>query len=103
MGALPILLMTFAIPFGGIMADFIRKKGTMSTTNVRKLFNCLGYGIEALVFLMVAQATTAVSASFTHIESFILSFINSFFIAKCCVGFGSWTIFHRFRNVRLLC
>ena len=40
------------------MADYIRKRGILPTTNVRKLFNCGGFGMEALFFLVVAHATT---------------------------------------------
>lgn len=33
--ALPHLIMTTIVPFGGILADHLRKSGTMTTTNVR--------------------------------------------------------------------
>ncbi|CAK9810748.1 Vesicular glutamate transporter 1 [Anthophora quadrimaculata] len=56
-GALPHLLMTIIVPCGGLLADHIRKRGILSTTNVRKLFNCGGFGMEALFFLVVANAT----------------------------------------------
>ena len=45
------------VPCGGLLADHIRKRGILSTTNVRKLFNCGGFGMEALFFLVVAHAT----------------------------------------------
>lgn len=57
-GALPHLLMTIIVPCGGIFADWLRKTGRMTTTNVRKLFNCGGFGMEALFFLVVAHAKT---------------------------------------------
>jgi MFS transporter, ACS family, solute carrier family 17 (sodium-dependent inorganic phosphate cotransporter), member 6/7/8 len=60
LGALPHLLMTVIVPSGGILADYLRKKSIMSTTNVRKLFNCGGFGFEALFFLFVAHADTGV-------------------------------------------
>lgn len=63
-GALPHLIMTVIVPFGGMLADRIRKSGLMSTTNVRKMFNCGGFGMEGVFFLIVASATTAVSISF---------------------------------------
>lgn len=53
--------MTIIVPFGGMLADHIRKSGLMSTTNVRKVFNCGGFGLEGLFFLIVASSTTAVS------------------------------------------
>jgi ACS family sodium-dependent inorganic phosphate cotransporter-like MFS transporter 6/7/8 len=46
------------VPCGGLLADHLRKRGIMSTTNVRKLFNCGGFGMEAIFFLVVANCTT---------------------------------------------
>lgn len=34
-GALPHLIMTVIVPFGGMLADHLRKNGIMTTTNVR--------------------------------------------------------------------
>lgn len=34
-GALPHLIMTVIVPFGGMLADHLRKSGKMTTTNVR--------------------------------------------------------------------
>ncbi|XP_015514889.1 vesicular glutamate transporter 1 [Neodiprion lecontei] len=56
-GALPHLLMTTIVPCGGLLADHLRKRGILSTTNVRKVFNCGGFGMEAVFFLVVAKAT----------------------------------------------
>lgn len=61
LGALPHLLMTIIVPFGGMLADHLRKSGILSTTAVRKIFNCGGFGLEGFFFLIVAHATTAVS------------------------------------------
>lgn len=33
--ALPHLIMTLIVPFGGVLADHLRKTGKMTTTNVR--------------------------------------------------------------------
>lgn len=63
MGALPHLLMTIIVPSGGLLADHVRKKGILSTTNVRKIFNCGGFGMEALFFLVVAYAQSATAAT----------------------------------------
>ncbi|XP_031624157.1 vesicular glutamate transporter 1 [Contarinia nasturtii] len=60
--ALPHLVMTMIVPFGGVLADHLRKTGAMSTTSVRKLFNCGGFGMEGLFFLVVARASTAKGA-----------------------------------------
>lgn len=61
-GALPHVIMTIIVPFGGLLADHLRKNGILSTTMVRKIFNCGGFGMEGLFFLVVAHATTAVSS-----------------------------------------
>jgi ACS family sodium-dependent inorganic phosphate cotransporter-like MFS transporter 6/7/8 len=55
--------MTLIVPLGGMLADHVRKKGILSTTNVRKLFNCGGFGMEAIFFLVVAYAQSAVTAT----------------------------------------
>lgn len=52
--------MTIIVPLGGLLADYVRRSGLLSTTNVRKLFNCGGFGLEALFFIVVAYAKTAV-------------------------------------------
>lgn len=52
--------MTIIVPFGGMLADHLRKNGIMTTTNVRKLFNCGGFGLEGLFFLFVAHADSGV-------------------------------------------
>jgi ACS family sodium-dependent inorganic phosphate cotransporter-like MFS transporter 6/7/8 len=57
MAALPHLVMTIIVPFGGQLADYLRRNEILSTTNVRKLFNCGGFGGEAL-FLLVVGFTT---------------------------------------------
>ncbi|XP_059478768.1 vesicular glutamate transporter 1 [Neocloeon triangulifer] len=62
-GALPHLLMAIIVPGGGLLADHVRKKGILTTTNVRKLFNCGGFGMEALFFLVVAYANSAAAAT----------------------------------------
>lgn len=48
------MLMTFVVPSGGILADHLRKKGILTTTQVRKIFNCGGFGLEATFFLIMA-------------------------------------------------
>ncbi|XP_019877984.2 vesicular glutamate transporter 1 [Aethina tumida] len=58
LGALPHLLMTIIVPSGGLLADRLRKKGILTTTQVRKLFNCGGFGMEATFFLIMAYSHT---------------------------------------------
>uniref|UniRef100_H2ZMF2 Major facilitator superfamily (MFS) profile domain-containing protein n=1 Tax=Ciona savignyi TaxID=51511 RepID=H2ZMF2_CIOSA len=42
LAAVPHLVMTIVVPFGGVLADYLRKKDILSTTNVRKVMNCGG-------------------------------------------------------------
>lgn len=56
MAALPHLLMTMVVPVGGILADHLRKNNILTTTQVRKVFNCGGFGMEAVFLLLVAAA-----------------------------------------------
>ncbi len=58
LGALPHLCMTFVVPFGGHLADYLRMSGKLSTTNVRKIFNCGGFGMEALFLILVGSTTS---------------------------------------------
>ncbi|XP_050696725.1 vesicular glutamate transporter 1-like [Eriocheir sinensis] len=63
--ALPHLVMTIVVPFGGQLADYLRRNKILSTTNVRKIFNCGGFGLEALFLLVVAftrNTTIAISS-----------------------------------------
>lgn len=63
LGALPHLLMTIIVPCGGMLADYVRKNGILTTTNVRKLFNCGGFGMEGFFFVIVAYSKSALSAN----------------------------------------
>ncbi|XP_042881996.1 vesicular glutamate transporter 1-like, partial [Penaeus japonicus] len=65
--ALPHLVMTIVVPFGGQLADYFRKNNILSTTNVRKVFNCGGFGMEAVFLLVVAftRDTTIAITSLT--------------------------------------
>ncbi|KAJ8931307.1 hypothetical protein NQ314_015809, partial [Rhamnusium bicolor] len=58
LGALPHFFMTVVVQTGGILADRLRKKGILTTTQVRKLFNCGGFGMEATFFLVMAYSNT---------------------------------------------
>jgi len=62
LAALPHLIMTIIVPLGGQLADFLRRKEILSTTNVRKVFNCGGFGGEALFLLVVAYARHRMTA-----------------------------------------
>ncbi|XP_053908374.1 vesicular glutamate transporter 1 isoform X1 [Cuculus canorus] len=65
LSALPHLVMTIVVPIGGQIADFLRSRGLMSTTNVRKMMNCGGFGMEASLLLVVGYSRSrAVAISF---------------------------------------
>ena len=55
--ALPHLVMAILVPIGGYIADYLRTRSIMSTTNVRKLFNCGGFGMEAFFILIMSWTT----------------------------------------------
>ena len=42
LSALPHLVMACIVPVGGFLADYLRRRGILSTTVVRKAFNCGG-------------------------------------------------------------
>lgn len=56
--------MTIVVPSGGILADHLRKKGILNTTQVRKIFNCGGFGMEATFFLIMAYCENSTPAIF---------------------------------------
>jgi MFS transporter, ACS family, solute carrier family 17 (sodium-dependent inorganic phosphate cotransporter), member 6/7/8 len=47
--------MSIIVPIGGHIADHLRRK-YLSTTVVRKIMNCGGFGLEAVFLLVVAFA-----------------------------------------------
>lgn len=59
--ALPHLTMSIIVPFGGQLADYLRKNH-MTTTSVRKIMNCGGFGLEAVFLLVVAFSKSAAVA-----------------------------------------
>lgn len=65
LGALPHLCMTFIVPIGGQLADYLRRSGTLSTTNVRKLFNCGGFASEAVFLIIVGMTNGTKMAIFS--------------------------------------
>ncbi|BFZ15917.1 hypothetical protein BsWGS_18955 [Bradybaena similaris] len=59
--ALPHLVMAIIVPVGGQLADFLRRR-TLTTTTVRKIFNCGGFGMEALFLLGVSLTSDTATA-----------------------------------------
>uniref|UniRef100_A0A8C1W4U0 Solute carrier family 17 member 6a n=1 Tax=Cyprinus carpio TaxID=7962 RepID=A0A8C1W4U0_CYPCA len=75
--ALPHLVMTIIVPIGGQLADFLRSKNILSTTTVRKIMNCGGFGMEATLLLVVG---------FSHSKGVAISFL------VLAVGFSGFAI-----------
>uniref|UniRef100_A0AAR5NZY5 Major facilitator superfamily (MFS) profile domain-containing protein n=1 Tax=Dendroctonus ponderosae TaxID=77166 RepID=A0AAR5NZY5_DENPD len=80
LGALPHFLMTLVVPAGGIMADRLRKKGILNTTQVRKLFNCGGFGLEATFFIAMAYSHTTLQGM-----TALTIVLNSVYYLKVCL------------------
>ncbi|KAI0988423.1 hypothetical protein GJ496_007139 [Pomphorhynchus laevis] len=57
LAALPHIAMTCVVPVAGQIADYLRSH-YFSTTVVRKIMNCGGFGMEAIFLLIVAYAKT---------------------------------------------
>ncbi|XP_043120009.1 vesicular glutamate transporter 3 [Puntigrus tetrazona] len=65
LSAVPHMVMTIIVPIGGQLADFLRSRKILSTTTVRKIMNCGGFGMEATLLLVVGFShTRAVAISF---------------------------------------
>ncbi|CAJ0924406.1 unnamed protein product [Ranitomeya imitator] len=62
LSAVPHMVMTIIVPFGGQLADFLRSRQILSTTTVRKIMNCGGFGMEATLLLVVGYSHTKVIA-----------------------------------------
>ncbi|RXN30078.1 Vesicular glutamate transporter [Labeo rohita] len=75
--ALPHLVMTIIVPIGGQLADFLRSKNILTTTTVRKIMNCGGFGMEATLLLVVG---------FSHSKGVAISFL------VLAVGFSGFAI-----------
>lgn len=54
LSAIPYLAMALMLPISGYFADKLREKGILSTTNVRKIFNCFGFIVQCIFILVVA-------------------------------------------------
>ncbi|KAK7913214.1 hypothetical protein WMY93_013425 [Mugilogobius chulae] len=77
LSALPHLVMTIIVPIGGQLADHLRSKNILSTTTVRKMMNCGGFGMEATLLLVVG---------YSHSKGVAISFL------VLAVGFSGFAI-----------
>uniref|UniRef100_W5LM01 Solute carrier family 17 member 8 n=1 Tax=Astyanax mexicanus TaxID=7994 RepID=W5LM01_ASTMX len=77
LSAVPHMVMTIVVPIGGQLADFLRSNKILSTTTVRKIMNCGGFGMEATLLLVVG---------FSHTRGVAISFL------VLAVGFSGFAI-----------
>ena len=75
LAALPHLVMTIVVPIGGQLADHLRRNGILTTTLVRKIFNCGGFGMEA-IFLMVMTAPRVLRKG--RVSGILISLLNAY-------------------------
>nr|XP_056702789.1 vesicular glutamate transporter 3 isoform X2 [Euleptes europaea] len=65
LSAVPHMVMTIIVPIGGQLADLLRSRRILTTTAVRKIMNCGGFGMEATLLLVVGYShTRGVAISF---------------------------------------
>ena len=71
--SIPYIIVTLSMVLGGLFSDFLRKSKHMSDTNVRKVFNSVGFCGQALCFLVggltvneMALILVTLGASFFH-------------------------------------
>ncbi|XP_006769440.1 PREDICTED: vesicular glutamate transporter 3 [Myotis davidii] len=77
LSALPHMVMTIIVPVGGQLADYLRSRQILTTTAVRKIMNCGGFGMEATLLLVVG---------FSHTKGVAISFL------VLAVGFSGFAI-----------
>ncbi|GFG28740.1 hypothetical protein Cfor_02987, partial [Coptotermes formosanus] len=62
MSAVPYLTMAVVLQFSGRLADWLRARGILSTTQVRKLFTCVAYLSQTVFMLLAAFLLTPAGA-----------------------------------------
>lgn len=62
LASLPYLVMGFVVQIGGVIADWLRTNGHLSTTQVRKLFNCGAFVCQTLFLIAAAHSSTPAAA-----------------------------------------
>ncbi|XP_025294507.1 vesicular glutamate transporter 3 isoform X2 [Canis lupus baileyi] len=77
LSAVPHMVMTIIVPIGGQLADYLRSRNILTTTAVRKIMNCGGFGMEATLLLVVG---------FSHTKGVAISFL------VLAVGFSGFAI-----------
>lgn len=60
--AVPYLVMSIVLQCSGHLADHLRSKNVLSTTNVRKIFTCGAFLSQTIFMISAGFATTSTSA-----------------------------------------
>lgn len=63
MSAIPYLAMAIMLQFSGHFADWFRERGILTTTQVRRIFNCTAFIAQTVFMLATGFAGTAVGAT----------------------------------------
>lgn len=133
LSALPHLVMTLIVPFGGVLADQLRKSGTMSTTNVRyvplasylikfyvrhlMIYSCSQKSIQlwwirnGRIFLFVGCTRHNIGKNFNEfcwIKNFFVSIYHCFFLfqlftVRCNDCVNVWCCIQWICHIRLQC
>ncbi|TGZ65775.1 hypothetical protein CRM22_005691 [Opisthorchis felineus] len=59
----PFLSRSLFVPIGGVFADFLRNRTSLSQTTIRKLFAGLGFGLKGVFFIALGFAPTELYAT----------------------------------------
>lgn len=62
MSAVPYLAMAIILPSAGQFADWLQSKKILSTTQVRKVFNCGAFLSQTIFMLLAAKVLTPVAS-----------------------------------------
>ncbi|CAH2075080.1 unnamed protein product, partial [Iphiclides podalirius] len=60
LSAVPYLAMAVVLQFAGHLADWMLRRGTLSRTNIRKLFNCGAFLAQTIFMVAAAYSSTVV-------------------------------------------
>lgn len=79
---MPHLVMTIIVPIGGQIADFLRSRQIVSTTNVRKIMNCGGKFVfnlkvsrRDLMFILCSVQNKETAQSYVPRKQYFLCFL----------------------------
>lgn len=62
LSGIPYLAMALMLPISGHFADRLRERGILSTTSVRKIFNCFGFIAQCVFMLIVGFVSDKAAA-----------------------------------------